>query len=305
MKDSSRRPSPRLLLATALTALSGIATTCTISVPTPTPPTTPFADFAGRRMNTVILGDSFASGVANGPYSTTAPAYCMRSPESWGEKLYRTLQTIDHTTGSVTNMSCSGASTQSVQYSQLKAVRTDTDLVLLQVGGNDFGVVSMFIECLLGCDAQQLLARSLGQVREVRSRLVELLSDISAAAPNATIVITDYPDLVGDPSRWNGASCMGVVSPATADALHKLVDVGEQMFRSLARIPHVVYVSQRAALAGHNQCDVGTPWVSGLEHYERDLTKRVLPDLVPLHLMDPAHNATAVAAREALIQYLK
>ncbi len=284
-------------------ALTTICAACTVSFPVHPDPAAPASAFAGRNLDVVILGDSFISGKANGPYEPGVVSYCYQSAESWAKKLVRTLHGVDGVTGSVTDVSCNGATTSGVRYGQITAVTADTDLVLLQVGGNDLSVDLLLLNCLLGCDPEAEYQDAVARLGAIRKNLLGIIDAVHARAPKATVLLSDYPDLVGDPESWNGASCLGFVTPEMGRALRKLTAEGAAMYAGLKLRLRVATVSMRDAVRGHNHCDVAEPWISGLTHYERDGTKRTILEIHAFHPMDAAHQATATAARQRLIEY--
>src|SRR5687767_1197018 len=78
----------------------------------------------------VALGDSYSSGVAAGDYFSGS-GECKRSanayPAAWAAR---------HRPASFTFVACSGARTYDVRDGQLSALRNDTTLVTISIGGN-------------------------------------------------------------------------------------------------------------------------------------------------------------------------
>lgn len=284
-------------------ALISMSLACTTTVTIAAPPDThpPSPALAGRQLDTVILGDSFAAGRGNGLYNPSAPISCTQSSESWGEKLVRTLHTTDQVSGTLTNVSCSGATTIGVLERQVLAVTSQTDLVLLQIGGNDIGVSELFFNCIVSCDPAAELAKARRILPDVSERIGKIIDIIHGVAPSATILIADYPDLVGDPTPWGSGKCLGFITAEMARALRSIVDSGVRMYSRFALRPNVLTVSERKVLRGHNWCDTAEPWISGLTHFERDGTKRDLGSIFAFHPLDAAHQAIATEARQKLI----
>ena len=302
MTSPKRHLRYRTALAGVLVIAGSAACTTTVTIPAPPDASPASPALEGRRLNTVILGDSFAAGRGNGLYSTIVPRSCTQSSESWGEKLVRKLHETDHVTGALTNVSCTGATTYDVLYRQVPAVKSDTDLVLLQIGGNDIGVDQVLQNCLLGCNPSTELQRALRLLPGVYRRINEIITTVHNVAPQAKILVTDYPDLVGDPTNWNGFKCLNFLTADMATALRSIVSSGARMYASFARQFNILYVSQQAAVRGHNWCDTSDTWITGLTHYERDGTKRDLGSIYAFHPLDTAHQAIATSARQELIR---
>lgn len=299
------RARTRGFFVTACCAFVLIAATagCTVTIPAPVDSSPASPVLEGRQLNTVILGDSFAAGRGDGPYNPGVIDFCTQSPQSWGEKLVRKLHETDHVTGSLVNMSCNGDTTYDVLSYQLRAVDAQTDLVLLQIGGNDIGIDQIFLSCFLGCDTAAELRSAQRRLPGIFKRLGRIIDSIHTVAPNATVLVTDYPDLVGDPATWNDGKCLGFITPEMGTALRSMVADGSRMYASLTRNFNVTFVSERAVIAGHNWCDTDASWISGLTHYESDGRRRDLWSIFAFHPLDQAHQAIATEARQQLIRY--
>lgn len=90
-----------------------------------------------------------------------------------------------------------GATTASMM-SQLGALDEDTDLVTISIGGNDIGWSNTILLCLVGTDAQcamAVAATSATIATGLPILLDQAYTAVSAAAPNAHIVVTGYPRL--------------------------------------------------------------------------------------------------------------
>lgn len=170
----------------------------------------------------VALGDSFAAGTGNTPYSDPA---CGRSSDSaYSEVMARarlvTLQAFP---------ACGGATTvQVVQQGQVKQITEDTNIVTAQALGNDFYFGLLVAYCLnavpdhpgVSCHRDQPLYQ-LGGIT-----VQDLLNTIPVAAPgylstfydtiqaqisdvhgSAKVIVVDYGNPFPDPSGWVGPFC--------------------------------------------------------------------------------------------------
>lgn len=148
-----------------------------------------------KTLDVVILGDSYASGVGGGSYS----ADCGRSPNAWGE-VYAQLAREKGLTVNVTNAAC-GGSTVAEMDTQIPAVTSDTDLVLMITGGNDANISNAVADCFWGLVAGPNLCRSvlepaIAAAPSIEPALVQRFRVLRARLhPGAKIVFASYPNL--------------------------------------------------------------------------------------------------------------
>ncbi|MGR2753432.1 SGNH/GDSL hydrolase family protein [Agromyces arachidis] len=137
----------------------------------------------------VALGDSYAAGQGAGiPLDD-----CLRS-----DAAYPVLLDAVPRTNLLRQAACSGATIADVMSTQLPQVNRGTTLVTVTAGGNDLGAGAVFAACApdpssLACatavgKAEQLLTSGV-----IEQDLTTLLLAIAERAPNARIVVTDYP----------------------------------------------------------------------------------------------------------------
>lgn len=137
----------------------------------------------------VALGDSFAAGMGAGDET----GGCVRSEFS----SYPAVFASDSGVTLMRNAACSGATTDTLLDKQLRALKDDTDLVTVSIGGNDLGVAGLATSCSGGGGAacQSDFQKALTVLKTLPARLEQTYLAISAAAPNARIVVTGYPML--------------------------------------------------------------------------------------------------------------
>jgi len=136
------------------------------------------------------LGDSYASGYGVPPYSAT----CGRSDAAYAVQLDgRKHIALDDF------VACAGATTMTVvSGGQLEALDAQTDLVTISAGGNDTGWSTAVVACLLRDDQTCKLASDAVTARITAllpGLLDRLYTQLTAAAPNAHVVVTGYPRL--------------------------------------------------------------------------------------------------------------
>src|SRR6185437_4838967 len=136
----------------------------------------------------VALCDSYSSGVGAGSTSGS----CGQSPSA-----YPALWATANAAASFTFAACSGAKTSDVISSQLSSLSASTTLVSITIGGNDAGFSSIMETCVLKSTSSCESAVASGEQfvnSTLPGQLNTTLADIRAHAPNAKIVVLDYPD---------------------------------------------------------------------------------------------------------------
>lgn len=223
----------------------------------------------------VAIGDSYTAAPL---VPTTDPGDpCLRSDRNYPHLVARRLLVID-----LTDVSCSGADTRSIRRggtifgrevpSQLVAVRPETDLVTLSVGGNVgdlFG--TLIVECTEAARArpQRSCADDLGAgggdvlldlLPRITRDVQALVDDVRSRAPDARVVVVTYPQIV--PER---GTCPEL--PLTARDYRYARTVNEGLARAVAdgaEAAGVEWVDVFAATDGHDIC-ARDPWVNGAE----------------------------------------
>lgn len=146
-------------------------------------------------VDVVALGDSFASGTGAGNYEPGTDGTCYRSANSYSVKVAEKLEQQGRL-ASFTNLTCSGATTDTVRQSQLGGVNQSTDLVLMSIGGNDAGFGPYAGSCITAvCSGEPSKAFVL-RLQTMQQKVQKLLGDISRLAPHARIVLVGYGEVL-------------------------------------------------------------------------------------------------------------
>ncbi|OIK27831.1 SGNH/GDSL hydrolase family protein [Streptomyces malaysiense] len=216
----------------------------------------------GHRLDYVALGDSYTSGPG---IPTQVDAGCARSDANYPSVVARRERAT-----TFTDVSCSGATTvqmwqaQGTDQPQLDAVSRNTDLVSLQIGGNDVGFGTIIATCArLGvqdptgnpCErsytasGQDALALA---VRRTAPEIARVLRAVHARAPHARVVVVGYPDLLPD----DGVGCFPQVPFAQGDFAYlrdteKRLDL---MLRTVTGRNRAQYVDTYGPTVGHDMC---------------------------------------------------
>lgn len=210
----------------------------------------------------VALGDSFSAGPFIGTMRTD-PQGCARSRDNYPAFLADWLDVASYT-----DVTCSAAVTDDLYAPmttfdggtarpQLDAVTAETDLVTIGMGGNDFGIYDSLIQCQSGapCPVADLTASA----RQVAGNVEKAVRRIQRAAPDATVYVVGYPDIL--PSE---GTCDAVGVPA--DVLGPVAAIAGQLNASLRRgatAAGASYVDMEAVSEGHDVCAKGRAWVNG------------------------------------------
>jgi lysophospholipase L1-like esterase len=199
---------------------------------------------AASAVNYVALGDSYSSGVGAGSESGS----CDQSPNA-----YPALWAAANSAASFTFAACSGATTSDVISSQLSALSSSTTLVSITIGGNDVGFSSIMETCVL--DSTSSCENAVASAEQYANTtlpgdLDTMLSDIHADAPNAKIIVLDYPDFY-DLSVW---LCLGL-SSGDHQALDNGINDLDGVIQTAAADNDDTFADVRGEFSGHELCD--------------------------------------------------
>lgn len=212
----------------------------------------------------VALGDSFSAGPFIGTMRTD-PEGCARSRDNYPAFLADWLDVASYT-----DVSCSAAVTSDLYAPmrmldgnttgpQLDALSADTDLVTLGIGGNDFDIYSGLIRCQEGATAVCAVDQLRSDAGKVAGRIKQAVRRIRKAAPEATVYVVGYPDIL--PTE---GTCRAV--GVSAEVLGPVTEIAALLNASLrkgARAAGASYVDIEAVSDGHDVCAKGRAWVNG------------------------------------------
>jgi lysophospholipase L1-like esterase len=260
----------RLLIAvvSAATLLGATATTASAALS------------VSRVHHYVALGDSYTSGPFI-PVQRTDPLGCGRSTANYPSVLADSLGVDDFD-----DVSCAGADTtnltrpQSVPFNgtnppQLGALRIDTDLVTLGIGGNDFGVFGSIISTCpglrkgdpAGSPCQEHFATNgvdtvKTAIGTIEPRVGAVLAAIHQRSPGARVLVVGYPR-IAPPSGY----CPDVLPFADGD-YGWLNEVEQNLNQALSDAVeadgNAAYVDTFGPSLGHDACARGgSAWING------------------------------------------
>jgi len=207
---------------------------------------------AASTVHFVALGDSYSSGVGAGSTSGS----CGQSPNA-----YPKLWAVANSVASFTFAACSGARTSDVIASQLSSLSAATTLVSITIGGNDVGFSSIMETCVLKSTSSCESAVAAGEkyaTGTLPGLLDTTLADIRADAPNARIVVLDYPDFYD----LSAGLCIGL-SGADHQALDTGINELDGVIAAAAATEGDTFADVRAQFSGHELCD-SADWLNSI-----------------------------------------
>jgi len=227
-----------------------------------TPLLTAGAANASSAVNYVALGDSYSSGVGAGDY-TSSSGDCDRSTNAYSQ-----LWTNANGPNSFTFDACSGATTADVIDSQVDVLSSSTTLVSITIGGNDVGFSSVMETCVLDSTSSCVSAVDSAESEATTTLPGELdnaLDAIAAHAPNARVVVMDYPELY-DLSK--SSSCIGLSTTDRTD-LNQAADELDTVIQAAAQRHDDVFGDVRGYFSGHEICD-SSSWLHSVNILDID-----------------------------------
>ncbi|MGP3709209.1 SGNH/GDSL hydrolase family protein [Gordonia paraffinivorans] len=220
----------------------------------------------------VNLGDSYSAGAAVFPQSTSAATFCSNSTLNYSRLVAGRLGS------SVTDVSCSGASTKHLTKSQYRwqgpqitALSPATRLVTLTIGANNNGLFTIATSVcpqvwlsapLSATPCRDKYGTSL--VDKVKSstypELVSALRRIKRDAPRARVLLVGYPQIF--PATGSAAcSAALLVTPGDTEYFHRVFVALNDAMRRAAVTTGSTYVDMTKISAGHDACAGGRRWV--------------------------------------------
>jgi lysophospholipase L1-like esterase len=230
-----------------------------------------------RYQRYVALGDSYTAGPLI-PLQRIDPLGCFRSTSNYPAQLALRLLTR-----SFTDVSCSGADTgdmtaaQSVLLGsnrpQLDALRPDTDLVTLGIGGNDYGVFGTLVGTCPGLRASDPTGNPCqrqftvdgvdtikAQLTRTRANITAVLAAIHQRSPHAKVLAVGYPR-IAPPS----GTCPNVLPFADGDYawLSSVEEALNAAVAGAAADGDASYVDTFTPSVGHDACAGAAAWING------------------------------------------
>lgn len=219
----------------------------------------PDKPFTTVKTRYVALGDSFSAGVGAGSYKDGD--LCLRSNNAYPE-----LMKSAHPTWTVINATCDNTWTSNVIEMASTSLTPDTKWVTYTVGGNDVEFAWTMAYCYgpeLACWPR--LEKSQEKiVKELPGLLDKVNKEIKAKAPNAKVIVLNYPKI------FNGVDCTTFYSANEQSNLN----VSAEMLRNVISTatknagPNFTFLDVIPAFKGHAVCDPpgsgeAAEWING------------------------------------------
>jgi lysophospholipase L1-like esterase len=234
----------------------------------------------------VALGDSYSAGPLIVPQSDLLT--CVRSKANYPGLLAKALHPTtfrDVTCSSATTKDFSSPQKGNVSGTaapQYDAVRADTTLVTVGIGGNDIGLVGLAENCVNLLPApigKSCAAKYTAGGVDVYSQKIQafaatyatVIAQIRSRAPQAKILLVGYPTAI------RNGGCFPVQPLLAPDATYVQAKIDElnAAMAQQASSHGATYVDIRTSSVGHDACALpGKRWVEGLIP---------LSDAFPLH----------------------
>jgi lysophospholipase L1-like esterase len=231
----------------------------------------PLAQAAASPLRYVALGDSYSAASGVLPPDLFAPPECLRSVRNYPHVI------AADTGAQLKDVTCGAAETSHFfesQYPgvppQLGALKQDTQLVTMTIGGNDSGV---FIDTILACGTAGL--STLGQGSPCKDRygssfedtidtvtypsLVKTLSAVRAKAPAARVAILGYPWIM---PASGGCFTKMPIAQGDVSYVRGIQATLNDAVRRAAAATGSTYVDFSAVSNGHDACQpLGVRWI--------------------------------------------
>ncbi|NQE90373.1 SGNH/GDSL hydrolase family protein [Nocardia terpenica] len=225
----------------------------------------------------VALGDSWAAdATVTQATAADAPLGCYQSRRDYAKQIAAALAIPvlrDATCGGAKTADLTGAqgTLTGDNAPQFDRLTPSTDLVTLEIGGNDAGLAVAVQDCLTidptatPCQDRYVpggVDRMSANIAATEPKVTAAVTGVRARAPHARILLIDYFEGVR-----TDRGCWPVVPISDVDAAwlgRKLVEL-DAMLARVAAATGVEFVDTYGDSGGHDACrPVGTRWVEGL-----------------------------------------
>jgi lysophospholipase L1-like esterase len=227
----------------------------------------------------VALGDSYTAAPLV-PNQVGSPIGCWRSDHNYPSLVARALGVA-----TFVDVSCSAAVTADMTAPQdvalganppqFDALRPDTRLVSVGIGGNDVGLVEAAVTCArLGATAPTGTAcrshfddggtdRLAARIAATAPKIAALLQGIHARSPRARVVLVGYPDVL--PRTGDGCWPLVPLSPDDVRYFDGLLVQTNRMLAAQAAANGAQFADTYLDSVGHDVCTLPpTRWFEGL-----------------------------------------
>lgn len=211
----------------------------------------------------VAMGDSYSAGTGTGTsYEPNNSGSCHRTTKAYPYLLHNY-----HPQWEFINLTCQGATTSSMISSQIRSLKVpyDTKWITYTIGGNDMGFATLMTGCTVWwtiseCEAEISYTQKL--IREKLGGLLDTVNnEIKLTAPNAKVIVLDYPRLFNSALVCSGSYLTFRQKERlneTADLMEILIDAA-----TLRAGSNFIFRDVIPSFNGRAVCDP-IPWLNGV-----------------------------------------
>jgi lysophospholipase L1-like esterase len=212
----------------------------------------------------VALGDSYSSGTGTRTYYDSN---CQRSVYAYPYLLHNA-----HPAWTFVQAACAGAKTGDILNTQSASLTSGTNWVTYTIGGNDAGFSSVITECAQpwwSSDCNGAIDQAQAYINNTLPGRLDLVNNkIKSLAPNAKVIVLDYPRL------FNGEDCNAgtFFSPDEETRLNQTAALLRSKLSAAASRAGANFLFRDVIppFIGHAVCDGGggssTEWINGLSN---------------------------------------
>ncbi|MEV6561551.1 SGNH/GDSL hydrolase family protein [Nocardia sp. NPDC051756] len=221
----------------------------------------------------VSLGDSYTSG----SFLPFVNVPCARADRNYPRQVAAAIKPK-----SFADASCAGATTKAMTDPQVPtgnppqfdALKPDTALVTLGIGGNDIPAFEIVFNCGVrdaavphGSPCKDFYTRGgtdtlAEQVRDIAPKVGAALDGIHRRSPKAKVLLVGYPTILPE----TGPGCWPIVPISDGDVpfLRDKIKLLNQVLIEQASRHGATYVDTYTSSIGHDMCQApGTKWLEG------------------------------------------
>ena len=229
----------------------------------------------------MALGDSYAAGVNADPQGELPTCNniranalstginctirsCGGNTGAYGYQFYQ-----NHQPRNFTFLACGGDDTEQCAEVQIPNIPSSTDLVTINIGGNNGRAFSDVVtKCVyLRTKRFSFCTRALMNAQNVTanidSALVNLFSQLKAAAPGARVVVFGYVQFWPSKNKPDQCQSKTLKNPDSDQKafMNSLVRTINQKLEQAATANNFIFIDVDNFFEGHRLCDLGEPYI--------------------------------------------
>lgn len=208
----------------------------------------------------VAMGSSFAAGPGITAPADDPPTRCARSRDNYAHQIARRRRL------NLVDVSCGGATTRHVLDAwnelpaQLDAIRPETRLVTVTIGGNDLGYIGQLVMGACGNTnaCPQSAPPNEQSYAALESRMNQIAREVRRRARGARLVFVEYPSVLPEHGVCNATPLTALQAENARATARRLADITARVARENG---DDLFPAARLSL-GHDAC-AAEPWMNG------------------------------------------